>query len=236
MNSRIWLGVFLIVIGIGFLLEQLSGWPFSDFFHVWWPAILVVAGVAQIVNRPNKLMGGLFMIGLGGLLIANHLTGTDFWSTALPLGLILFGIGFLLRDRDGGLNVQVKRTFVIGQNSREGTDIDDEVINVSAVFSSTNHRVQTNKFRGGKVSSLFGGVELDLRMAQMASTEASLDIDCTFGGVEIKVPQSWQVVVIGSPIFGGVENDTLVTGQHVESPHVLTCRVSVAFGGLEIKN
>ncbi len=236
MKSRIWVGVILIAVGAGFLLENTVGFPFGEVFEIWWPLILVAVGVVQIINRPNKLMGGLVLIGLGGLLIANHLTGTDFWATALPLGLILFGIGFLLRDREADAKVHVKRSFNINMGSNNAVDLNDEVIDISAVFSGTSHRINSSKFRGGRINSLFGGVELDLRSAEMASTEASLDIDCTFGGVEIKVPQSWKVVVQGTPIFGGIQNDTIIHPSMADNVHTLTVRASVAFGGMEIKN
>ncbi len=236
MQSRIWVGVILILVGAGFLLENTVGFPFGDIFSIWWPIVFVIGGVIQIVNRPNKLMGGLVLIGLGGLLIANHLTDTDFWSTALPLALILFGIGFLLRDREAKSEAQVRKSFTINMGSKNPTDLTDELIDISAIFSGSSHRVHSNKFRGGRINCLFGGVELDLRTAEMASTEASLDIDCTFGGVEIKVPQSWKVVVHGTPIFGGIENDTIVHPSVAENVHTLTVRASVAFGGMEIKN
>ncbi len=236
MQQRIWIGAFLILIGFGFLAENLGMFAFSDIFDIWWPIIFVVVGVIQIVNRPNKLMGGLVLVGLGGLLIANHLTGTDFWSTALPLALILFGIGFLLRDKDRGPGAHIKRSFNIKMGSGASTDVNDELIDVSAVFSGSEHRVVTNKFRGGRINCLFGGVEIDLRSADMASTEASLDVDCTFGGVEIKVPQAWQVNLRGTPIFGGISNDTILHPAVGDNIRTLTVRSSVAFGGVEIKN
>ena len=236
MEKRIWVGIILIVIGAGFLLDRFYDIHFGQIFHDWWAIIFVIGGVMKIVNQPNKLVGGLFLIAIGGLIIADHLYNIDFWATAIPLALIIGGIGFLLRERDNSARVQVKHTFSLGNNAKDSSDLNDEVINVSAVFSGSSHRVNSSKFRGGKISSLFGGVELDLRMAEMASNEASLDVDCSFGGVEIKVPQSWRVVVQGTPIFGGIENDTMVTANLSDSSYTLTVRASVVFGGLEIKN
>lgn len=236
MSSRNIIGLLLILLGVGFLLDRFDIIPFTDVFHDWWAIIFVIMGVVQIINRPNKLTGGLFLVALGGLIIADRLYDIDFWSTALPLALIIWGIGFLIREKNGDSgNIQVKHNFVIGGKSNP-TDLDDEVIDISAVFSGSSHRINSQKFRGGKVNSTFGGVELDLRNSSMASNEASLDVDVTFGGIEIKVPQSWHVIVQGTPIFGGVENDTIQRAIGAEQSSTLTIRSTVLFGGLEIKN
>lgn len=235
MKSRNITGLILILLGVGFLLDRFNVIPFGDVVQSWWPIIFVAMGVVQIINRPNKLTGSLFLIALGGLLIADNLFNIDFWSTALPLGLIIWGIGFLIRDKDGSGTIQVKHNFTLGGKSNT-TELEDEVIDVSAVFSGSSHRINSQKFRGGKVTSTFGGVELDLRNASMASNEASLDVDVSFGGCEIKVPQSWHVIIQGTPIFGGVENDTLQRAIGGEQVSTLTVRTTVLFGGLEIKN
>ena len=224
MAKRNWIGVLLIVIGAGFLLDRFYDMHFSEIFHNWWAIIFVIGGAVKIIRQPEKLVGGLFLIALGGLLIANQVYDIDFWATAIPLVLIIGGIGFLLRERDNTTRVHIKHTFSLGGSAKNTSELNDEQINVSAIFSGSSHRVQSKKFRGGKISALFGGVELDLRTAEMASSEASLDVDCTFGGVEIKVPQAWQVVVQGTPIFGGIENDTMLHTLGGDTAYTLTVR------------
>lgn len=238
LNTRYIIGIILILLGVGFLLDSLHliDISFGELFQDWWALIFVFIGVGQIISRPDKLTSGLFWIGLGGLIIAHNLYDIEFWETALPLALIIWGIGFLIRDKNSGTKVQVKHTFSLGSSSKRANELDDEIINISAVFSGSSHRVHSQSFRGGNISSTFGGVELDLRSASMASNEASLDVDCSFGGVEIKVPQSWHVVVQGTPIFGGIENDTIQRAIGGEHECKLTVRASVMFGGLEIKN
>ncbi|MBX7154185.1 MAG: DUF5668 domain-containing protein [Candidatus Kapaibacterium sp.] len=235
MNSRYIMGLILILLGIGFLLDRFQIIPFGDVFSAWWPLIFVVMGVVQLISRPNKLMGSLVLISLGGLLIADNLYKIDFWATALPLALIIWGIGFLIRDKDREAKFTINHNFSLG-NKTSSSQLDDEVIDIHAVFSGTESNVVSQKFRGGKISSTFAGVELDLRNASMASNEASLDVDVSFAGVEIKVPQHWHVVVQGSPMFGGISNDTMLRAIGGEHTCTLTIRTTVLFGGLEITN
>ena len=46
-------------------------------------------------------------------------------------------------------------------------------------------------FRGGHVSAMFGGVEVDLRRAGMRGDSAVIDVTVMFGGVEFKIPPNW---------------------------------------------
>lgn len=43
------------------------------------------------------------------------------------------------------------------------------------------------QFEGGRITALFGGVELDLLHATLAA-DAELDVTAVFGGVDVTVP------------------------------------------------
>ena len=60
-------------------------------------------------------------------------------------------------------------------------------------------------FRGGSVTAVMGGVELDLRKANLTST-AYLDVVAFWGGIEIKVPAGWTVDARVVPLMGAFEN------------------------------
>jgi hypothetical protein len=81
---------------------------------------------------------------------------------------------------------------------------------------------------------LFGGTEIDLRNAKPAPG-AELDVFVAFGGAEIKVPEGWQVVTHGMPIFGGCENVTTTEPIREDAP-TLDVNATVIFGGLEVKH
>lgn len=236
--TRYIIGLILILVGLGYLFDNIIGINFGQILSDWWAVILVIAGVYHIAKQPERLTSGLIVIAIGGVILADNLfPDIDFWSTFVPILLIIFGIGFLLRDNNkAGVEVKSKFNFNF-DNSNNPEYINDEVINVTALFSGAEHNISSKKFRGGKVSATFGGVELDLRSAEMATGEASIDVDSVFGGVEIKVPQSWRVHVSGSPIMGGISNDTFYSPrQDNSSEQLLTIRATVMFGGIEISN
>jgi hypothetical protein len=57
-------------------------------------------------------------------------------------------------------------------------------LNDYAIFGGVERKVTTDDFRGGHVSAMFGGVEVDLRRAGMRGDSAVVDVSAMFGGVE----------------------------------------------------
>ena len=84
---------------------------------------------------------------------------------------------------------------------------------------------------------MFGGVELDLRKAASTRDEIIVEINAIFGGVEVRVPETWSVTVRGSGIFGGYEDETMDTRATPDGkqPHLIVNGFAV-FGGVSIKN
>src|SRR5262249_59019018 len=81
-------------------------------------------------------------------------------------------------------------------------------LNEIAVFSGIEKRITGKNFSGGRMVAIFGGIEIDLWQAGMEGDEAGLQIDAIFGGVEIRVPDTWLGSSHGQGGFGGVNDST----------------------------
>jgi predicted membrane protein len=82
-----------------------------------------------------------------------------------------------------------------------------------------------------------GGCELDLREARMKGGEAVLRARAVMGGIEIRVPEDWSVVVKGTPVMGAFEDSTRA-GRSIppEAAQRLIVEGAVFMGGVEIKH
>jgi hypothetical protein len=222
----------LLVIGIGVML-LLRNMDIGLFQDIWrfWPVLLIAAGLVRLVEGPrgphsgSQVCGGI-MIGAGGLLLANslgylHLSWRDFWP------LVLIGAGILMLFQRLSPPAPIAAAAA---GHFEGS------LNDHALFGGVSRKVTTMDFRGGAISSTFGGVEVDLRRAGMLSDSATIDVSTTFGGIEVKVPPNWQVVAQVSAIFGGVDNKCVEPDPTTPGFKRLYVRGSVIFGGIEIKN
>jgi predicted membrane protein len=79
-----------------------------------------------------------------------------------------------------------------------------------------------------------GGCEIDFREASIDQGEAMLDVSVVFGGVEIRVPEDWKIVVRLGAFLGGVEDRT--RKPIGEGGKTLVLTGNVVFGGVEIRN
>ena len=213
-------GVFLIALGVAFLLDELDVLSIRQMLR-FWPLVLVVLGVRQLWGARDRRAGftGAALIGAGGLFLLDSLDIVDFdiWDL---WPLILVAIGFRM------LAFPASRAPA----ARGG---DDGVEDWSISFGSIDRRIRSEDYRGGSASAFMGGVKLDLRDARMAGGEAVLRVSVTMGGVQLRIPEDWAVDNRCTVMFGGVEDRTRGSDGATKR---LVLEGSVFMGGVEIRN
>lgn len=90
-------------------------------------------------------------------------------------------------------------------------------------------------FKGAMIRTSFGGTTIDLRHTHIAPGETYIDLDCSWGGVEIYVPSDWTVVFKCNAFFGGCDDKRWQNGN-VNKENILVIRGTLSFGGLEVKD
>lgn len=226
-------GLILVILGIAFLLTNL-GILSDNFVGTYWPAALVIFGLVIAFTGGHfgkKLWGGfLTLFGLG--LLANNLgyIHTPFWHLFWPLILIFLGISALThnlcgRSYRGPGGVGAPPVSTGGPN----------VLNEVNVFGGVQRRIDSQEFEGGQVVSVFGGADIDLRAAATKKDEIHIELNSVFGGVDLRVPDTWDVTVQGSGIFGGYEDKTMPrrTPESGKRPHLIITG-SAVFGGVTV--
>jgi hypothetical protein len=106
-------------------------------------------------------------------------------------------------------------------------------VKAAAILGSSTRGSNSNDFRGGEATAVLGGCELDLRHASIAGGEAVLDVFAFWGGIDIRVPEDWSVIVHATPLLGGVNDQTrrpAVPGKQ------LVVKGLVVMGGVDIQN
>jgi hypothetical protein len=67
--------------------------------------------------------------------------------------------------------------------------------------------------------------------------EAVLELNAVFGGIEVKLPESWSVVMKGAGVFGAFQDSTVQPDPRIyPSPKRLIVKGGAVFGGVELKN
>ena len=111
----------------------------------------------------------------------------------------------------------------------------DGFLHSENVWGAARHVVLDELFKGAIVRTSFGGTVIDLRHTHIALGEAYIDLDCSWGGVEIYVPSDWKVVFKCNTFFGGCDDKRWHNGD-INYESILVVRGTLSFGGLEIKD
>ncbi len=213
-RKRAILGVILVIIGAVFLIDNL-GYDIDLPWYVFrWPAVFIIIGIVNILS--GNLRPAFIFFGLGVLFyldVFGILPIWDFW----PLILIIIGALFILK------------TGSIVKTDENSDEYFDEI----AIFGGTDKKFNSQNFKGGKITSVFGGSKINLRGSQIAN-EASIELFCMFGGAEILVPDHWKVNMNATAIFGGLSDER--TNISPEPTSTLHIKGFVMFGGGEMKN
>ena len=110
---------------------------------------------------------------------------------------------------------------------------DTQKIDVTAILGGFDRRVHSQDFRGGEITAVMGGCVLDMRGASIAGGEAVINVFAFWGGVTIKCPPDWTVVLQGTPIMGGFEEKTVAPP---DAGKRLVIRGYAIMGGVEVRN
>jgi len=151
----------------------------------------------------SRFWWGIVLIGLGILFLldtANVLDVREMIQTFWPLILVFIGIRMLLRRRMGTGD----GTAATGGEGSDMHQSTGDRVEESILFGNAKARVTSSTFRGGKISTLFGGAEVDLVGATMAPGTHTLKIDCLFGGVTVRIPAGIAVTVSADGVLGEV--------------------------------
>ena len=221
-NQSSWVGITLIIIGFFFILDTFNIMEFGGIISDWWPAIFLIIGLIKLQGQDKG--AGLIFVLIGALLL---LTIHDIveWNSIWrlwPLILIFIGLSMIFKGRRNKWKLTNEKTT------------GDDYIHSNAVFGGAEHAITSQNFRGGETMALFGGVELDMRQAQISADGCKIHATALFGGVEIIVPDDWNVIITGTPIFGGIDSKSRRRSD-AKSGKDIYIHCTVAFGGVEIK-
>ncbi|MDD8018764.1 MAG: DUF5668 domain-containing protein [Bacteroidota bacterium] len=223
-------GLLIIGLGVAFMLDNL-GYVDAGQVIRFWPALLVLFGIGKVVQSPGSpgRIFGTILIFVGGMMLLDRLDVItfhlhDWW----PVILIIIGVNFLR----GSWN----RSNTFSRTTLGGESADAEsYIKHFAVMSGVKRSVTSKDFRGGELSALMGGCELDFREAAIKEDQAVLDVFTMMGGIELRVPMDWTVVVQATPIMGGIDDKTYLQPE-AKPTKKLIITGTVIMGGIEIKN
>jgi predicted membrane protein len=215
------LGIGVLMVGAILLLDNLGIMNSEDVID-FWPMLLVLVGVSHFL-RPKgsrRYVAGSIFIFIGVIIQLSNLgfIGYDIFDL-WPVILVIAGLSLILKPfRRRGVSV----------------DEDTGVFEATAILGGSTRKLSAANFQGGDAVAIMGGCEIDLRDCGSEGGPAEIDTFAFWGGIEIRVPEDWEVQVKGLAVLGGYGDET--RSIEGDGRKVLVITGTVIMGGVEIKN
>lgn len=244
MAWRIFFGTFILLIAVGFALDVLiidtnSKFRMISILSNWWPCLIVAIGLNQLLLHKEQPWGALTIFAIGSIMLVFNLDesygilgGTDShwknWGVVLlSLGIVVLTIRMMLPRRLRRYQSQtlrgVKPRFL-------------HVIKDMMIFGAAQVRNDSQQFSGGKVTTIMGDYEIDLRGAMLEQNGANMLLIACFGTVGLHIPQQMVLELNVIPVLGGIENTTEQIVTKADGVPALRIKCIAIFGVIEISN
>lgn len=227
-NRTLGIGLLIIAIGAGLLFHQLNVFsPWLDDIIISWQMLLIAIGVYNLFFT-NSRVAGFILISVGGFFLLPELFNLpyNFRRSFWPFLMIAVGLFIIFRNTLGG-----KKPY--SGTTETG---DSEYIDEFNIFSGSEKKISIKNFKGGRITSIFGGSEINLLDSELSDETNVIDIFYLFGGSSIFVPTDWNVDNKVTSIFGGFADKRHVrTSLNPDPKKTLILKGFVMFGGGEIK-
>lgn len=226
-QAHLILGVVLILLGIAVITDLLhiGNWNFRHIIFSW-QMLLIGLGVIFISGRESKPTGYI-LIAVGGFFLIPEVFHDlpNYWRSLFwPVMLIL--LGFLI--------IFYRGKHRPGSSSR--SDIGQDYLDDVSIFGGGDKILQSQQFKGGKITNIFGGSKYNLTNVQLAVGTNYLDVIMIFGGSKFIVPEGWDIRLEVTSVFGGFSDKRMRSIMVTDPDRSIVFRGITLFGGGEIVN
>ena len=227
-NTRILLGIILIFVGGMYLFSTLDLININVPHIIFsFPFILAVIGFIIILNSRNKTLGVILFI-LGTFFLLPRIFPNIEYNSDIVFPVIIIALGlYILFKRSINWNYH---------RGRFDKKLNKDYLEDVSIFGGGTKVIKSDDFKGGNITAIFGGSEIDLSKCRLAEGENIIDVLLIFGGTTILVPMDWDIRINVTPLFGGFSHKSRKdNGTPFDSTRTLIIKGVAIFGGGEVK-
>jgi predicted membrane protein len=233
--GNVWTGIFLLVIG-GVALLKAMLFPLPPWLFTWQ---MLLVGIGFFLGIRHNFRGAawfILMVVGGVFLVSEFYPEVMIKQFLWPAALILLGLFFIFRPRRHRYWTEYTDQKVQeAMNATHDPASSEDFIDTTSIFGGVKKNVISKNFKGGDITNIMGGSEIDLTQADINGT-VTIDLTQVFGGTKLIVPSNWQVKAQMAAIFGGVEDKRSAQNAILDPGKTLILDGTSIFGGIEIRS
>ena len=255
-SGKVIAGLIIVIIGSLLLVNNIAfGLPSWIFY---WSNILIIIGLFIGVKHNFKNGSGVILIIIGSFFTLKEALDNviDFDKIGWPALIMALGLFLILKpksdfdNRNKWKRKSDKWKAKFGEhdpfmanpaedpnlnyNAKKKTSNLDYLDSVN-VFGGSHQIVYSKNFKGGEITAVFGGCDVNLTQADFEG-EVVIDVTAVFGGAKIIVPPGWLVKSEVTAIFGGLDDKRSVQPLVDVPTKILIIKGVAMFGGVDIRN
>lgn len=235
-------GLLVVIAGSLFLAKELGAsiphWVFT------WKMFLIALGLLIAVKHNFRGFAWLALMLIGGaFLLGDIMPALAIKPLIWPVVIILFGLFLMFKPRrhrhwHRWQKMHGDKTYYYKSFScvREGESVHEDTIDSTSFMGGVKKNILSKNFKGGEVTNVFGGAEINLSQADFDGT-ATLELTNIFGGTKLIIPSNWEISSELTSVLGSIEDkrpvQPKVTGT---ASKILVLKGTTFFGGIDIKS
>jgi len=245
-SGRVFAGFIIVAVG-SLLLARKSGVDIPGWI-LDWPMILIAVGLFIGVRHRFHSPAWIILVGVGSFFMADHfIDDFSFRQFIWPIVIITVGVLMIFKPKRKYPD-EWKKRWKQRHHDKWGqkwdqkfqdmdiTNTDDDRIDTVTIFGSAKKNIISKDFKGGEVTCVFGGAEINLGQADI-NGRADLELTQIFGGAKLVVPADWKIQTNELVcIMGGFEDKRKNVSPTPATNKVLVIRGTCLFGGIDIKS
>jgi len=234
-KSLFW-GLFFI-FGAGLIIARglgyLAGITLMNLVITYFMVSIIISSIYQV-----NFFGIFFPIAVLGIIFGTELGITEFIPVPILAVAFLLSVGLSIIF---GKHNKCCRKFEKHNRNKCNPincdtviDVDDEdAFNFGVSFGSSAKYVNSKNFKQANLTCSFGELKLYLDKAEVSKDGATINVDVSFGAVQIYVPREWKTMVGVNAVLAGVDEKPRRYGGE-ESKALVKITGSATFSGVEI--
>jgi predicted membrane protein len=237
-RSKIVGGLLVVGAGVLFLLREMGLWLPSWIFT--WQMLLIAIGFYTGVKHSFRKLSWLVLVIMGlAFMIQDFYPELALSKFIWPVVIIFVGLGIILKPASKREDKWKRCKEKCGRDWKyqkyyptDAAGVEDR-IEISAIFGAVKRHVDSKQFRGGEISAVFGGAEVDLSQADFSGV-IHLEVNAVFGGTRLIIPANWTIKSELNAVAGSVEDKRPVQPGNLDDSKKVILEGNAVFGGIEI--